>query len=116
VREYLLLSSNQDAPTVSLDSATIWTTEFSASQFVLIASRQLVNGLFDPLAAFRNWHRWLHVDGRTVVMMACSNGLTGRSAGLTLLTIAYLMKQCIVLCKRCMLVSFAEVTIMSRGK
>jgi len=29
---------------------------FQAGQFDAIVSRQLVNGLFDPLAAFRSWH------------------------------------------------------------
>ena len=37
---------------------------FAPESFDLIASRQLVNGLFDPLAAFRNWHHWLVPGGR----------------------------------------------------
>ncbi|HBN76876.1 MAG TPA: hypothetical protein DD473_13865 [Planctomycetaceae bacterium] len=41
---------------------------FSQSSFDLIASRQLANCLYDPLAAFRNWHYWLR-SGGTVVMM-----------------------------------------------
>jgi SAM-dependent methyltransferase len=34
---------------------------FAAAQFDAIVSRQVVNGLFDPLLAFRHWHRsrWL---------------------------------------------------------
>jgi hypothetical protein len=31
-------------------------------------SRQLVNGSFDPLTAFRNWHDWLSPDGAVVVI------------------------------------------------
>jgi SAM-dependent methyltransferase len=41
-----------------------------------IVSRQLVNGLFDPLAAFQNWYHWL-VPGGAVVLI---DGLYGRSA------------------------------------
>jgi hypothetical protein len=39
-------------------------------------SRQLVNGLFDPLTAFRNWHHWLSPDGAVVVI----DGVYGRSS------------------------------------
>ena len=39
-------------------------------------SRQLVNGLYDPLAAFRNWRHWLKPGGAVVVI----EGLYGRSA------------------------------------
>ena len=49
---------------------------FSAGRFDAIVSRQLVNGLFDPLAAFRNWHRWLAPRGTIVVI----DGLYDRSA------------------------------------
>lgn len=49
---------------------------FHDSQFDAIVSRQLVNGLFDPLMAFRNWHHWLTPDGSVVVI----DGLYGRSA------------------------------------
>ena len=49
---------------------------FKEAQFNVIASRQLVNGLFDPLAAFRNWHHWLSPDGAVVVI----DGLYGRAA------------------------------------
>ena len=37
-------------------------------------SRQVVNGLFDPLLAFRHWHRWLKPAGTVVVI----DGLYGR--------------------------------------
>lgn len=43
-------------------------SHFDASAFDVIASRLLANGLFDPLAAFRNWHRWLRPDGIAIVM------------------------------------------------
>lgn len=39
-----------------------------AESFDLIASRQLANCLFDPLAAFRNWYSWLRPGGAVVVM------------------------------------------------
>jgi SAM-dependent methyltransferase len=49
---------------------------FHAGQFDAIVSRQLVNGLFDPLTAFRNWHDWLSPDGAVVVV----DGVYGRSS------------------------------------
>jgi SAM-dependent methyltransferase len=49
---------------------------FGASRFDVIASRQLVNGLFDPLTAFRNWHYWLSPGGAVVVI----DGIYGRDA------------------------------------
>ena len=49
---------------------------FGEGQFDAILSRQLVNGLFDPLAAFRNWLHWLKPGGAAVVI----DGLYGRSA------------------------------------
>ena len=49
---------------------------FNAAQFGAIVSRQLVNGLFDPLTAFRNWHYWLSPDGAVVVI----DGVYGRSS------------------------------------
>jgi SAM-dependent methyltransferase len=49
---------------------------FAAASFDAIVSRQLVNGLYDPLAAFRNWHHWLKPGGAVVVI----DGLYGRSA------------------------------------
>ena len=51
-------------------------SHFGESQFDLIVSRQLGNGLFDPLAAFENWHHWL-VPGGAVVLI---DGLYGRTA------------------------------------
>jgi SAM-dependent methyltransferase len=47
---------------------------FAAGQFDVIVSRQLVNGLFDPLLAFRHWHRWLQPRGAVVII----DGLYGR--------------------------------------
>ncbi len=49
---------------------------FKGQQFDAIVSRQLVNGLFDPLTAFRNWHYWLSLDGAVVVI----DGTYGRSS------------------------------------
>ena len=49
---------------------------FSAGAFDAILSRQVVNGLYDPLAAFRNWRHWLKPGGTVVVI----EGLYGRSA------------------------------------
>ncbi|HVN42187.1 MAG TPA: class I SAM-dependent methyltransferase [Steroidobacteraceae bacterium] len=49
---------------------------FPAARFDAIVSRQLANGLFDPLAAFRNWHHWLVPSGTLVVI----DGLYGRAA------------------------------------
>jgi len=48
--------------------------QFAAGAFDVVASRQLVNGLFDPLTAFRHWHRWLRPGGAAVVI----DGLYGR--------------------------------------
>ena len=50
-------------------------SHFGVNMFDLIASRQLANCLFDPLAAFRNWHYWLRLGGSVVVM----DGLFDRS-------------------------------------
>ncbi len=50
-------------------------SHFTAGQFDVIASRQLVNCLFDPLAAFQNWHHWLCPNGKIIVM----DGLFDRS-------------------------------------
>ena len=41
---------------------------FELGSFDLIASRQLANGLFDPLAAFQNWFRWLRPRGRVALI------------------------------------------------
>lgn len=51
-------------------------SHFAAESFDLIASRQLANCLFDPLAAFRNWYFWLRPGGCVVVM----DGLFDRHA------------------------------------
>ena len=47
---------------------------FGKAQFHAVVSRQVVNGLFDPLIAFRNWHHWLLPGGAVVVI----DGLYGR--------------------------------------
>ncbi len=52
------------------------TSHFRPDSFDLIASRQLANCLFDPLAAFRNWIHWLRPGGTMVVM----DGLFDRDA------------------------------------
>jgi SAM-dependent methyltransferase len=49
---------------------------FHDAQFDVIVSRQLANGLFDPLTAFRNWRHWLSTGGAVVLI----DGLYGRSA------------------------------------
>jgi len=49
---------------------------FGAAQFDVIASRQLINGLFDPLTAFENWHHWLKPGGAVVAI----DGTYGRDA------------------------------------
>ncbi len=49
---------------------------FNQARFDVIVSRQLANGLFDPLTAFRNWHDWLSPDGAVVVI----DGLYARAA------------------------------------
>jgi hypothetical protein len=49
---------------------------FNAAQFDAIVSRQLANGLFDPLTALRNWHYWLSPEGAVVVI----DGLYSRAA------------------------------------
>lgn len=49
---------------------------FPEASFDLIVSRQLANGLWDPLAAFANWHHWLKPSG-TVLLI---DGFYGRDA------------------------------------
>jgi SAM-dependent methyltransferase len=49
---------------------------FPDASFDVIGARQVVNGLFDPLAAFRHWHRWLAPRGLVVVI----DGAYGRDA------------------------------------
>jgi RimJ/RimL family protein N-acetyltransferase/SAM-dependent methyltransferase len=51
-------------------------TLFPPERFDAIASRQVVNGLFDPLLAFARWRRWLRPGGRVIVI----DGLYGRDA------------------------------------
>jgi SAM-dependent methyltransferase len=47
---------------------------FAPGQFDVIVSRQVANGLFDPLCAFRHWQAWLRPAGTVVVI----DGLYGR--------------------------------------
>ena len=47
---------------------------FEPGSFDVVAARQVVNGLYDPLAAFRHWHRWLRPGGAVLVV----EGLYGR--------------------------------------
>lgn len=49
---------------------------FDAGRFDGIVSRQLLNGLFDPLAALANWHHWLKPGGAVVAI----DGTYGRDA------------------------------------
>lgn len=79
---------------------------FAAGQFDAIVSRQLVNGLFDPLLAFRHWHRWLRPGGAVVVIdgLYGREGWTGRwadevdvlplAATQSTATIPYLLEAC----------------------
>ena len=52
---------------------------FAEGRFDKIASRQLVNGLFEPLTAFRNWHHCLAPGGTVLVSdgLYCRSGWTG---------------------------------------
>lgn len=47
---------------------------YESHYFDLIVSRQLTNGLFDPLVAFENWFEWLKPGGRLLVI----DGFYGR--------------------------------------
>lgn len=49
---------------------------FPAARFDAIVSRQLLNGLFDPLEAFANWFHWLKPGG----VVAAIDGYYGRTA------------------------------------
>jgi aminoglycoside 6'-N-acetyltransferase len=49
-------------------------TLFEPARFDVVASRQVANGLFDPLLAFRHWQRWLRPGGAVVII----DGLYGR--------------------------------------
>jgi SAM-dependent methyltransferase len=51
-------------------------SHFDRARFDAIVSRQLGNGLFDPLTAFGNWNHWL-VPGGAVVLI---DGLYARSS------------------------------------
>lgn len=42
----------------------------------VVISRQLVNGLFDPINAFKNWYHWLKAGGSVIVL----DGLYDRSS------------------------------------
>lgn len=49
-------------------------TLFAEARFDVIACRQVVNGLYDPLLAFRHWQHWIKPGGAVVVI----EGLHGR--------------------------------------
>jgi SAM-dependent methyltransferase len=49
---------------------------FPQGRFDAIVSRQLVNGLYDPLGAFANWSHWLRPGGAVLVI----EGIYGRDA------------------------------------
>jgi SAM-dependent methyltransferase len=49
---------------------------FPQARFDAIVSRQLVNGLYDPLGAFANWSHWLRPGGAVLVI----EGIYGRDA------------------------------------
>jgi SAM-dependent methyltransferase len=78
---------------------------FGVETFDLIASRLLVNNLFDPLAAFSNWKSWLRPGGSIVVMdgLFDRNGWSGEWGKLvdtlplsvcqTTATVPYLLEQ-----------------------
>ncbi len=79
---------------------------FPSQQFDIIAGRQIANGLFDPLQAFRNCHHWLAPNGTLVLI----DGFYDRtawtgiwedfvdalplSACRTIATVPYLLEQC----------------------
>ena len=78
---------------------------FNAGAFDLVVSSLLVNCLYDPLAAFRNWHMWLRKGGNVVVMdgLFDRDAWTGRWDGMvdtlplsacrTTATVPYLLEQ-----------------------
>lgn len=49
---------------------------FPTASFDLVVSRQVVNGLYDPVMAFHNWHYWLKPGGSVIVV----DGLYDRTA------------------------------------
>jgi SAM-dependent methyltransferase len=79
---------------------------FATDHFDAIVSRQVVNGLFDPLLAFRHWQRWLRPQGVAVVIdgLYGRDGWTGRwedevdmlplAATQSMATIPYLLEAC----------------------
>jgi SAM-dependent methyltransferase len=79
---------------------------FGADQFDAIVSRQVVNGLFDPLLAFRHWHHWVKPAGVVVVVdgLYGRDGWTGRweeevdvlplAASQSMASTPYLLEQC----------------------
>lgn len=80
--------------------------QFPQDHFDVVASRQLTNTLFDPMAAFHNWHYWLRPSGYLIIM----DGLYDRddwrdqwrafvdslplSACRTIATVPYLLEYC----------------------
>jgi SAM-dependent methyltransferase len=80
--------------------------QFADGSFDVIASRQLTNGLFDPIAAFRNWNQWLGEGGTVVVVDGFydRDAWTGAwealidqlplSACRTMATVPYLLARC----------------------
>ena len=63
-------------PVVGFCDALEDRSHFASGSFDVIVSRQLANGLFDPLMAFENWLHWL-TPGGTIVLI---DGFYGRSA------------------------------------
>jgi SAM-dependent methyltransferase len=55
-------------------------SHFQQGTFDVVVSRQLVNGLFDPLVAFQNWHHWLKPGGTVIALdgLFDRTGWTGR--------------------------------------
>lgn len=51
-------------------------SHFEEGSFDAIVAKQLVNGLYDPVAAFRNWNFWLKKDGIVIVL----DGMFDRSS------------------------------------
>ena len=41
---------------------------YAENSFHAIGARQVCNGLWDPLCAFRHWHRWLRPNGVIIVI------------------------------------------------
>ena len=78
---------------------------FNSGAFDLVASQLLTNCLYDPIAAFRNWHFWLRDGGTAVVMdgLFDRDAWTGRWDGMadalplsacrTTATVPYLLEQ-----------------------